>query len=72
MSRKAKKDIDLEDMMDDQPPAIEPYKVLGLEKSATPDAIKAAYRKAALRHHPGMRIVLLTHIVAETSLFLFF
>ncbi|KUJ21742.1 DnaJ domain-containing protein [Mollisia scopiformis] len=52
MPRKAKKDIDLEDMMDDEPPKIEPYTVLGIEKTATPDNIKSAYRKAALKHHP--------------------
>uniref|UniRef100_A0A1A7WI57 DnaJ (Hsp40) homolog, subfamily C, member 5 gamma b n=1 Tax=Iconisemion striatum TaxID=60296 RepID=A0A1A7WI57_9TELE len=28
------------------------YLVLGLEKGATPDEIKRAYRKLALRHHP--------------------
>ncbi|XP_072313726.1 dnaJ (Hsp40) homolog, subfamily C, member 5 gamma b [Eucyclogobius newberryi] len=28
------------------------YSVLGLEKRATPDEIKKAYRKLALRHHP--------------------
>ncbi|XP_020787378.1 dnaJ (Hsp40) homolog, subfamily C, member 5 gamma b isoform X3 [Boleophthalmus pectinirostris] len=28
------------------------YKVLGLEKGATQDEIKRAYRKLALRHHP--------------------
>ncbi|XP_034530996.1 dnaJ (Hsp40) homolog, subfamily C, member 5 gamma b isoform X2 [Notolabrus celidotus] len=28
------------------------YKTLGLEKGATPDEIKKAYRKLALRHHP--------------------
>lgn len=55
MPRKFKEDIDLEDMVDDErPPAIEPYTVLGLEKTATPDDIKKAYRKAALKHHPGM------------------
>lgn len=41
-----------EELVDDEPPAIEPYTVLGISKSATPDEIKSAYRKAALKHHP--------------------
>ena len=28
------------------------YKILGLEKTASPDAIKKAYRKFALKYHP--------------------
>jgi DnaJ-domain-containing protein 1 len=51
-----KREIDLED---EEPPAIEPYKVLGIEKSATADKVKSAYRKAALKHHPGMRYIIL-------------
>jgi DnaJ family protein C protein 9 len=43
-----------EDLIDDEPPAIEPYTVLGIAKTATADEIKSAYRKAALKHHPGM------------------
>ena len=36
-----------------QPPSeINPYEVLSLDKSATTDQIKSAYRKAALKHHP--------------------
>jgi DnaJ family protein C protein 9 len=42
-----------EDLVDEKPPSVEPYKVLVLEKSATADEIKYAYRKAALKHHPG-------------------
>ncbi|EHL00635.1 putative DnaJ like protein subfamily C member 9 [Glarea lozoyensis 74030] len=41
-----------EELVDEEPPSIEPYKVLALEKSATADEIKYAYRKAALKHHP--------------------
>ncbi|KAJ9652541.1 hypothetical protein H2198_008216 [Neophaeococcomyces mojaviensis] len=36
-----------------EPPLeINPYKVLSLDRSATADQIKSAYRKAALKHHP--------------------
>jgi DnaJ family protein C protein 9 len=35
------------------PPAIDPYEVLGLEAEATADDVKKAYRKLALKHHPG-------------------
>lgn len=36
-----------------QPPAeIDPYQILSLDKTATPDQVKSAYRKAALKYHP--------------------
>lgn len=35
------------------PPVVDPYEVLGLEKTATEDDVKKAYRKAALKSHPG-------------------
>jgi len=43
-----------EDLNDEDPPSINPYEVLGLEKTASEDEVKSAYRKAALKHHPGM------------------
>lgn len=38
---------------DDDIPSVNPYEVLGLEKTATADQVKSAYRKAALKNHPG-------------------
>lgn len=53
MPRKQKKQEDIEDLIDEEPPkSIDPYDVLGVAKDATPDQIKSAYRKAALKHHP--------------------
>lgn len=43
-----------DDLLDNEPPVIEPYTVLGIAKTATAEEIKSAYRKAALRHHPGI------------------
>ncbi|KAF2675709.1 DnaJ-domain-containing protein [Lentithecium fluviatile CBS 122367] len=44
---------DVEDIEEeDGPPTIDPYEVLGLEKEATVDDVKKAYRKEALKHHP--------------------
>lgn len=43
---------DIKDNMDAELPVIDPYEVLGLERTATPDQIKSAYRKAALKNHP--------------------
>ncbi|KAK1809964.1 hypothetical protein LTR12_015684 [Friedmanniomyces endolithicus] len=38
--------------VDDAPTDIDPYAVLSVDRSATPDQIKSSYRKAALKHHP--------------------
>lgn len=41
--------------MEDEPPLeIDPYAVLSIESSATTAEVKSAYKKLALRHHPGM------------------
>ena len=44
---------DVEDGFDAEPPAIDPYETLDLDRDATADQIKIAYRKAALKNHPG-------------------
>lgn len=40
-------------ILDGEPPTIDPYQVLGLERTATADQVKSAYRKLALKNHPG-------------------
>jgi preprotein translocase subunit Sec63 len=49
-------DADLRPLEREELPKVEPYKVLGIEKTATADEIKLAYRKAALKNHPGTNI----------------
>ncbi|KAL9948359.1 hypothetical protein ACHAQF_000907 [Verticillium nonalfalfae] len=41
-----------DDLIDGEPPVIDPYETLGLEREATADQVKSAYRKAALKNHP--------------------
>lgn len=37
----------------EEPPCINPYEVLEVAEQASADEIKSAYRKKALKHHPG-------------------
>lgn len=43
-------------LVDEEPPAVNPYEILGLDENATADQVKRAYRKQALRHHPGTNV----------------
>ncbi|ROW06637.1 hypothetical protein VPNG_06727 [Cytospora leucostoma] len=51
---------DTEDNLNVELPVIDPYEVLGLERTATADQVKLAYRKAALKNHPGIPTLELT------------
>ncbi|KAL2872816.1 DnaJ domain protein [Aspergillus lucknowensis] len=40
------------DVPDEPPAATDLYEILGIKEDATPEQIKSAYRKLALKHHP--------------------
>lgn len=42
----------VDDLLAGEPPTIDPYEVLGLERTANEGQIKSAYRKLALKNHP--------------------
>lgn len=56
---------------DEEPPEINPYEVLAIDKTATESEITKAYRKAALKHHPGRSVTvnsqLYSHVVADKA-----
>ncbi len=39
------------------------YKILGVSKTANDDEIKKAYRKRALAHHPGIKLIFVFDII---------
>jgi len=41
------------DIPSEPPESINPYEVLAISSEATQDEVKKAYRKAALKSHPG-------------------
>ena len=41
------------DFAEEPPKAVNPYKTLGLSKTSTAAEVKTAYKKLALKHHPG-------------------
>jgi DnaJ homolog subfamily C member 9 len=46
-----------QDLLNDPPSSINPYIILEIEENASADEIKSAYKKKALKHHPGMNFV---------------
>ena len=44
----------MEDLSDIPPTDINPYEILQVDQSASPSDVKTAYKKLALKHHPGM------------------
>lgn len=42
-----------DDELGDPPASINPYEVLEIDEKASADEVKSAYRKKALKHHPG-------------------
>lgn len=45
--------MSLDEELSELPAAINLYEVLEVDEKATADEIKSAYRKKALKHHPG-------------------
>ena len=45
-------DSGAEDVCEEPPTAIDPYDILEIARDASEDAVKKAYRKLALKHHP--------------------
>lgn len=44
----------MEDIEETPPLEVDPYLVLEIETAASTSEVKTAYRKLALRHHPGV------------------
>jgi preprotein translocase subunit Sec63 len=49
------------------PVSIAPYAVLEIERGATPAEVRTAYKKLALRYHPGSYSSILLIFLTKTS-----
>ena len=43
----------MDDISENPPKNIDPYKTLNLDSSASAAEVRSAYKKLALKHHPG-------------------
>lgn len=43
----------MEGLADDPPVSVAPYTVLEIDTGASPSEVRTAYKKLALRYHPG-------------------
>ena len=50
----ASKEEEIPEIPNEPPAETDLYEILGVKDDATPEQIKTAYRKLALRHHPGI------------------
>lgn len=49
----APKEEEIPEIPNEPPAETDLYEILGVKEDATPEQVKSAYRKLALRHHPG-------------------
>ncbi len=56
-------------IMDPEPPvSIAPYAVLEIERGATPAEVRTAYKKLALRYHPGSYSSIVFHYLPHENI----
>ncbi|KAL9614343.1 MAG: hypothetical protein Q9167_001146 [Letrouitia subvulpina] len=58
----------MDEVSETPPQDINPYEVLGLTQSASESEVRSAYKKLALKNHPGKYIINLTRLTEPTRL----
>ena len=57
----------MDELVGEPPTSVAPYTVLELDRSASPSEVRTAYKKLALRYHPGpYSLILLRHLINES------